>query len=94
MITMTPRAHRVVRQVTAHPRIGRESGLRIAATHDPGSDTLAVGTAAGPEPGDRVVESDGARVYLDREAQPRVDGNLLDAVTEDSGRVHFVVRHV
>ncbi|WP_374458056.1 hypothetical protein [Nocardioides sp.] len=45
-----------------------------------------------PEPGDRVVERDGARLYLDSEAEPRVEGHLLDAETDDSGRIHFVVR--
>ena len=91
MITMTPRAHRVVRQVTSHPRVGRRSGLRIAA-RGPHTRALGVGTVAAPEPGDSVVESDGARIYLDSAAEPRVDGHLLDAVTEDSGRVRFVVR--
>ena len=91
MISMTSRARRVVRQVTSHPRVGRHSGLRIASR---GADTaaLGVGTVAGPEPGDRVIEDDGTRVYLDSEAEPRVDGHLLDAVTEESGRVRFVVK--
>jgi iron-sulfur cluster assembly protein len=93
MFTMTQKARAVVRRVTAHPRLGRESGLRIAS-QDGGTDALGVGMAAGPEHGDEVVERDGARVFLDEEAVPRVRGRLLDAVTEDSGRVHFVVRHV
>ena len=91
MISMTDRARRVVRQVTSHPRVGRRSGLRIAAQGEQTS-TLGVDTVAGPEPGDRVVEDDGTRVYLDSEAEPRVDGYLLDAVTEESGRVRFVVK--
>ncbi|MBL0749042.1 hypothetical protein [Nocardioides baculatus] len=91
MITMTPRAHRVVRQVTAHPRVGRRSGLRIAAP-EPHAETLDVRTVAAPEPGDRIVEDDGARLYLDDEAEPRVDGHLLDAVTGETGQIHFVVR--
>lgn len=92
MITLTSEAHQVVRQVTSHPRVGPHSGLRIASgEHD--TDTLSVRTVSAPHPGDRVVENDGARVYLDEEAEPRVDGHVLDAVAEDSGRVHFVVRH-
>lgn len=91
MIAMTPRAHDVVRQVTAHPRIGPRSGLRIAAD-DPRAETLGVRTVAGPEPGDRVVERDGARIFLDEEATPRVEGHLLDAGTDDAGRVQFVVK--
>jgi Fe-S cluster assembly iron-binding protein IscA len=91
MVTMTSKAHRVVRQVTSHPRVGRLSGLRIAAWgHD--TSTLNVQTVPGPHPGDRVLENDGARVYLDEVAVPRVRGHVLDAVIEDSGRVHFVVK--
>jgi Fe-S cluster assembly iron-binding protein IscA len=91
MFTMTPRAHAVVRRVTAHARIGCSSGLRIAArTTD--DDALDVGTAPGPRAGDEVVERDGARVFLDHEALPRVRGRVLDAVTEGDGRIHFVVR--
>ena len=91
MIRMTRRAHEVVRQVTSHPRVGRRSGLRIAS-QDPQADALDVRTVAAPDPDDRVVESDGARVYLDEVAEPRVDGRVLDVVTEDTGRVRFVVK--
>lgn len=90
MITMTAQAHAVIRKVTSHPRVGPHSGLRIAA-HDDETATLSVRTVALPHPGDRVLESDGARVYLDDVAEPRVEGHVLDAVEEDSGRVHFVV---
>jgi Fe-S cluster assembly iron-binding protein IscA len=91
MITITSKAHQVVRQVTSHPRVGPHSGLRIAAQDDE-TAALSVRTVAEPQPGDRVLESDGARLYLDDVAEPRVDGHVLDAVTEDSGRVHFVVK--
>ena len=92
MFTMTQKARAVVRRVTAHPRLGRESGLRIAS-QDEDTDALGVAMASGPKRGDEVVERDGARVFLDEEAVPRVRGRLLDAVTEDGGRVRFVVRH-
>lgn len=91
MITMTRRAREVVRQITSHPRVGRRSGLRIAS-RDPQTDALDVRAVAEPHPGDRIVDGDGARVYLDEVAEPRVDGHVLDAVTEDTGRVHFVVK--
>lgn len=90
MFTMTTKAREVVRRVTSHPRISATSGLRISSQ---GADESALGvtTAAGPERGDEVVERDGARVFLDEPAVPRVRGRLLDAVTRN-GRVHFVVR--
>jgi Fe-S cluster assembly iron-binding protein IscA len=91
MFTMTQKARAVVRRVTAHPRLGEESGLRIAS-QDKDTDALGVGITAGPRRGDQVVEDAGARVYLDEEAVPRVRGRLIDAMTDDSGRVQFVVR--
>lgn len=90
MFAMTTKAREVVRRVTAHPRIGATSGLRIAS-QGPGEHGLGVATAAGPARGDEVIERDGARVFLDEPAVPRVRGRLLDAVTRN-GRVHFVVR--
>ncbi|WP_224278660.1 Fe-S cluster assembly protein HesB [Nocardioides lacusdianchii] len=91
MFTMTTKAREVVRRVTSHPRVSATSGLRISSQ---GADESALGvaTAAGPERGDQVVERDGARVFLDEPAVPRVRGRLLDAVTRN-GRVHFVVRN-
>ncbi len=91
MFRITPRAQAVARRVTAHPRVGQSSGLRIAG-QGPGKEALGVGTAPGPEPGDEVIERDGARIFLDRRALPRIRGRVLDAVTERTGRVHFVVR--
>lgn len=91
MFTMTTKAREVVRRVTSHPRISATSGLRISSQRADES-ALGVTTAAGPERGDEVVERDGARVFLDEPAVPRIRGRLLDAVARD-GRVHFVVRN-
>jgi Fe-S cluster assembly iron-binding protein IscA len=89
MITFTDKAISVMRQVTAHPKLTPSSGLRIARSAS--QSRLQVRTVLGPEPGDRVVERQGGRLYLGPEAARRVDGHQLDAVTDDSGRVHFVV---
>lgn len=47
MFTMTQKARAVVQQVTGHPRLGEESGLRIAS-QDEQTDALGVGMAAAP----------------------------------------------
>jgi Fe-S cluster assembly iron-binding protein IscA len=90
MLTMTPKALAVVRKVTANPRLGAGSGLRIARDHE-GSEPLQVGVARGPQPGDEVVERDGARVFLGPAAETRLRGRMLDVVREQGGRIHFVV---
>ncbi len=91
MLTMTPSALAVVRKVTAHPRIGKNSGLRIAAS-EASEASLRVGAATGPGPEDEVVERDGARIFLGPAAVRRLRGRLLHALRERSGRVHFVVK--
>lgn len=91
MFTMTPQARAVVRRVTSHPALSADSGLRIASA---GSDAAPMEVVAvkGPEPHDQVVERDGARVFLGPGALERLRGRLLDAVTERTGRVQFVLK--
>lgn len=91
MLTMTPDASSVIRRVTAHPILAPGSGLRIASRPDPDS-ALEVAIATGPQPGDRIIEQDGGRLYLERSAAERVSGRALDAVTDALGRVQFVAR--
>lgn len=91
MLTITPRASTVIQQVTAHPRLAPSSGLRIAPRADPRA-ALEVAIAYQPQPGDRVVEQDGGRLFLAPSAVDRVDGQELDAVTDGEGRVQFVSR--
>lgn len=92
MLTMTPKALAVVRKVTAHPRLGKDSGLRIAGS-DATAAPLQVGAVTSPRPGDEVVERDGARIFLGPAAGPRLRGRLLDVVSERSGRIHFIVKN-
>lgn len=91
MLTLTPRAARVIRRVTAHPHLAPTSGLRIAPRRDPDA-RLQVSVVAAPEPGDRVLEHDGGRLFLAEGAAERVAGRELDAVVDQQGRVQFVSR--
>jgi iron-sulfur cluster assembly protein len=91
VLTMTPQALSVVRQVTGHPRLGEDSGLRIGDVES-GSDSLRVRAVASPQPGDDVVEGDGGRLFLGRQARRRLRGRVLDAVVGRGGRVQFVLR--
>lgn len=91
MLKMTPKALAVVRKVTDHPRLGRNSGLRIARGNASVAP-LQVGAVTGPRPGDEVVERDGARIFLGPAAGRRLRGRLLDVVKERSGRIHFVAK--
>jgi Fe-S cluster assembly iron-binding protein IscA len=91
MLTITPRALAVMRRVTAHPRLTSTSGLRIARGEEP-SLPMRVGAVEGPHPDDRVLEQDGARLYLGPGADTQVEDGELDAVTDEDGRVQFILR--
>jgi Fe-S cluster assembly iron-binding protein IscA len=92
MLTITPRASTVIRRVTAHPQLAPSSGLRIGSPADPRA-SLEVTIAHRPQPGDRVVEQEGGRLFVAPAAVERVDGRELDAVTDEEGRVQFVSRN-
>ena len=91
MITMTSRARAVVRRLTGHRALSAGSGLRIA--RGPSADApMQVAASAGPEPQDELVEGDGARLFIGPGAVERLRGRTLDAVTEKTGRVRFVLK--
>lgn len=90
MLAMTTSARSAVRLFTAHPRLGSDSGVRIAPqSSGPGFHIRAVHS---PEPDDVVVEEPAARVYLAPEPVAHLQDKVLDARRDDRGRVEFVVR--
>ena len=91
MLTITRNALTVIRRVTGHPTLEAESGVRIARGDVPGAP-LEVRAVHRPRTGDHVVETGGARLILGPEAAKRVEGRRLDARTDASGRVQFVLR--
>ena len=48
-------------------------------------------TAETAEPGDQVLEQDGATVYLDQDAATMLDDKVLDAAVDPSGKVEFAL---
>jgi Fe-S cluster assembly iron-binding protein IscA len=90
VIAISEEALSVIARVTGHQMLERRSGVRIAPP-DAGRG-LEVHAVNGPGADDRVVERDGARLYLSPEAAIRVSGCELDARTEPGDRVQFVLR--
>jgi iron-sulfur cluster assembly protein len=64
MLTLTERAVEIVRLMAEQINAPREAGLRIAWGM-PLEDALIVGMAAGPEPHDDVIVTDGSRIFVD-----------------------------
>ncbi|MBZ5740646.1 hypothetical protein [Nocardioides mangrovi] len=91
MLTITARAMTVIRRVSEHPSLEATAGVRVSARPEADAPT-EVRAVHHPEPGDRVVDRSGARLYLDRETEHLSDGRELDAVTRADGTVQFVLR--
>jgi iron-sulfur cluster assembly protein len=87
MLEMTPNAVAALCAFFYRPGTPETAGVRIAQGED---RHLALSTALEPEPGDRVVEKDGARLFLEPVVAGALDDMVLDANVEADGRVRFV----
>lgn len=85
MLTLTENASTIVKKMTDAPEVPDTAGLRISAAE------AGFAVTATPEPaaGDRVVEQDGATVFLDASAAEQLDAMVLDASVDDTGAVQF-----
>ncbi len=90
MLTLTENASAIVNQITTQPGGSETAGLRISTEAGP-EPAFAVSAAQGAEPGDQVVEQDGATVYLDPSAAELLDDKVLDAAVDTSGKVEFAL---
>lgn len=88
MLTMTDNAADVVQKIVEQTVAEEQAGLRISQEAD---ESLALTPAAASEPGDQVVEENGARVFLDEGAAAALDDKVLDAKVEADGSVQFAV---
>lgn len=88
MVTLTDNAIGLIRRLTDRPGVPHQAGLRIATGSAAGA--LTVGVVSGPLDGDQVLDSAGARVFLDAEAVRALDDKALDAALQD-GTVTFTV---
>jgi iron-sulfur cluster assembly protein len=88
MLTLTENASAIVKGIASQDP--ETSGLRITSesTDEP---AFGVTVAVTPEPGDQVVEQDGATVYLDPPASEQLEDKVLDAALDPSGNVEFTL---
>ncbi|WP_019629923.1 hypothetical protein [Actinomadura atramentaria] len=90
MLTLTTGAVQVIRTVTSDPQLPPDTGIRIESGLN-GSDALRLSVAPAPEAGDEVVESEGAKVYLEPEVALLLDDKTLDAQVDPQGDVAFTI---
>lgn len=87
MLTMTDNAVLVIRDLAAQQDVSDVGGLRIAADTEAGS--LTVELVEEPARGDQVVDTDGARIFLDADAAELLSDTSVDASVDDEGVVQF-----
>ena len=88
MLTITSEAADAIREIVQANDLPSGSGLRITAEEDGDEVSIALDFAEQPETDDDVVESDGARVFLDGTASEVLTGVDL-TVTPHGDHVHF-----
>jgi iron-sulfur cluster assembly protein len=91
VLTLTENASSVIKTIAESQEQHDGSGLRIVQQGEGQEAELALTTAASPEPGDQVVEDNGARVFLDETAAQTLDDKVLDAQVDQSGGVQFAL---
>ncbi|WP_174535534.1 iron-sulfur cluster biosynthesis family protein [Micromonospora chalcea] len=87
MLTMTDNAVLVIRDLAAQQDVAEAGGLRIAADTEAGS--LSIELVPEPVRGDQVVDTEGARIFLDSDAAELLNDTSVDAVVDDEGVVQF-----
>jgi iron-sulfur cluster assembly protein len=93
VLTLTPTAAEVVKQLVASAPVDDEAGgVRISAGEPTASGTaLQIAIVDGPETADQALDEDGAHVFMEPAVAEYLDDKVLDAEL-DSGRVSFAVR--
>ncbi|MCX7520658.1 Fe-S cluster assembly protein HesB [Microbacterium sp. STN6] len=90
MLTLTENASSIVKAIAAQTPGADEGGLRISSAAEDNTD-FAVAVTPAPEPQDQVVESDGAKVFLEENAAVALDDKVLDAQVDEKGAVRFAI---
>lgn len=89
MLTLTENAQSVIHGIVDGAEAPQTGGIRIS--QDVEGSGLHVAVAAQPEADDQVVESAGAKVFLDQQAAVALDDKVLDASAQPDGRVDFAI---
>lgn len=89
MLTLTENATNLIKNLADQTAVAENAGLRISAGADDAQ--LSVDLAPAPEPTDQIVESAGARVFLEENAALALDDKVLDAHLDEAGAVTFAI---
>lgn len=90
MLTLTDNASTIVKTIASQSTGTDDAGLRISTQQSDAGD-FAVDVANAPEGTDKVVENNGARVFLEETAAAALDDKVLDAEVNAEGAVRFSI---
>jgi iron-sulfur cluster assembly protein len=90
MLTLTDSASTVVKTLIERTPGGTDAALRISAS-EVGATDLSLAVATQAEPNDTVIESAGAKVFVEQNAALVLDDKVLDAQIDDEGSVRFSI---
>ncbi len=89
MLTLTENASALIKNLADQTTQADDAGLRISAEEE--GKNLSVDILPAPEPADQVIESAGARVFLEESAAVILDDKILDAQVDESGAIRFAI---
>lgn len=89
MLAMTPDAATEIRNLIDQPEVPDAGGVRIA--NDPAAGSLVLTLAPTPGENDQVLDTSGARVFLDPEAAVLLDDKVLDVAPSTDGQLEFAI---
>ena len=84
MLTLTPNARRALQEISARARLPEEGGLRIAESPEH-LGTFQLSLVPAPMPGDKVIEDEGARVFVEPLTAAVLADQQLDAARSVEG---------
>jgi iron-sulfur cluster assembly protein len=89
VLTLTENASNIVKTIVEQTSGSDDAGLRFSQAGV--EDALSVAPAEAAEPEDQVVEKDGAKVFLDKDASVALGDKILDAQVDPEGSVQFSI---
>jgi iron-sulfur cluster assembly protein len=84
VLLLTDNAVAAIRELTAQPQFPDDMGLRIAPEREEPA-TLALSVTDAPHEGDQVIETEGARLFLEPSAAVMLEHMSLDADVNEEG---------
>jgi iron-sulfur cluster assembly protein len=90
MLALTDTAVEVVKEIVASDGPAEDAGLRMVAVQEGSHARFQLTVAAVPGEDDEIVETQGARVFLEPNAASLLDDKLLDAFVAEN-EVSFTI---